>query len=173
MKKQVLIFIFAIMSFGSLQAKPNTDKNVTPPSGWRIATYEDVIDSWAEYDSPNKVIADFNGDGRDDVAQILLNKNGIGYKVVAEVTTGNDLTRFTLDESSDFQAQTQAIELAEPSDQVWDSACEKGYWECEPNEIRKFKIAKPSIMHCYIEKACSIFMWSDLNQGFTKVVFSD
>lgn len=159
-----------LISSNIVNAKPI---NVTPPEGWSVATYEDAIDDWAEYDSPNKVVADFNGDGKDDVAQILLSNKGMGYRVIAEVTTGNTITQYTLDDSQDTRPQTQSIDLAEPSNEVWESACQKGYWDCEDGEIRQFKITKPSIMHCYIEKACVLYMWSDRNNNFTKIRFSD
>lgn len=143
------------------------------PDGWRIATQEDAIDDWAVHNSPNKVIADFNGDGKNDSAEILIGNKGHGYLVLAQISEGSEVKSFNLDEGVDGVAQTQSIHLAEPSNEVWESACQKGYWDCAENEIRQFKITKPSIMHCYIEKACTIYMWSDRNKNFTKIPLSD
>lgn len=171
MKALIATSLLVIILTGCVTSKNTTDLNI--PDGWRVATKEDAIDDWAVYNSPNRVVADFNGDGKNDLAEILIGNKGQGYLVLAQMSDGSEIKSFKLDEDVNGVAQTQSIHLAEPSDEVWESACQKGYWDCAENEIRQFKIIKPSLMHCYIEKACTVYMWSDRNKNFTKIRLSD
>lgn len=166
----ILFFLISFLLIGCV----NSNKDVNAPVGWRIADKEDSIDDWARFDSPNKIINDFNSDGYKDVAQILLNKDSsTGYKFIVEMGGSKKSKQFNLMEGENVSPQSISIVLLKPSDKVWDSACSKGYWDCESGEIRQFKITKPSIQFCYIESACTVFIWSDRNNNFTKIPISD
>jgi hypothetical protein len=80
---------------------------------------------------------------------------------------------FKLTDRDDLPPQSVAIELAEPSNEIWKSACGKGYWDCEIGEPSAFKINHPSIMFCYIESACTIYMWDSERLTFKEITFSD
>lgn len=168
--RKILITILLI----GLTGCASNPKNVVTPEGWRIADKEDAIDDWARFDSPNKIIDDFNGDKKADIAQILLNQNSkTGFKFVVDMSNENKIQQFQLIEMDGVSPQSVAIELLKPSNEVWESACAKGYWDCEPDEIRQFKITRPSIQFCYIESACTVFLWSDRNREFIKIPLSD
>lgn len=168
--KKIFISILLVGLVGCV----STSKNVIAPEGWRIADQEDDIDDWARFDSPNKIIDDFNGDKKADIAQILLKQDSKnGFKFVVDMNYENKIQQFQLVEMDGVNPQSVSIELLKPSDELWESACSKGYWDCEPNEIRQFKIVRPSIQFCYIESACTVFMWSDRNHDFIKVPLSD
>lgn len=153
---------------------PSNAVHASIPEGWRVADSEDEIDDWARFNSPNKITADFNGDGKQDLAQILLSTTkDKGYKLIVQMNVNDQVRVFNLDQRDDIAAQSMAVELAEPSNEVWESACQKGYWECADNEIRQFKITKPSIQFCYIESSCSVYMWSDRKQDFINIPLSD
>lgn len=89
------------------------------PEGWRVADSEDEIDDWARFNSPNKITADFNGDGKQDLAKILLSttKNK-GYKLIVQMNLNDQMRVFNLDQRDDIAAQSMAVELAEPSNEV-------------------------------------------------------
>lgn len=168
MKFMILGLIFCLAACAS-----NT-RNVALTDGWRVADKEDAVDDWARFNSPNKIIDDFNGDGKADIAQILINENSkTGFKLVVEVSGIDKINQFKLVENPEIAAQSTAIELLNPSNEVWESACSKGYWDCEKDEIRQFKITKPSIQFCYIESACTVFLWSDRNKEFIEIPISD
>lgn len=140
-------------------------------SEWRLPDKEDAINDWARFDSPNKIINDFNGDGKRDVAQIFLKKDSnTGYMLNVDLSDGKT---YTLEQNDNITPQSVSIELVEPSNEAWESACAKGYWDCAMGEIRQFKISKPSIQFCYIESSCTIFMWSDRASEFTRIPLSD
>lgn len=143
--------------------------------GWREADVEDEINGWAEYDSkPYSVVADFDNDGVEDIAKILLPKVlNKGVKIVAVVSNQNNPKQVVLEESIEFTPQEYTISLAEPSETVWESACGKGYYDCKEGEIARFKIRNPSIYMNYSESYATIFMWSHKNQEFINIPLTD
>lgn len=142
---------------------------------WRGATIEDEFNDWTLLDSAHTIMADFDNDGIEDIAKILLpTKSNKGFKVVSVVSNSpNNPKQFTLEYSDEIKAQNITIEEAKVSNEIWESACEKGYWDCKEDEIRKFKIRNPSIYLCYVESSCKVFMWSHKKQEFTEVILSD
>lgn len=171
MKK--ILFSFALLTY-SILGCANMLPYIQYGADWREATVEDEINEWAEM-SAHTVIADFDADGIKDVAKILLPKQSYqGFKVVSMVSNSpNEPKIFTLEAHDEIMAQSITISEAETSDKVWESACEKGYWECQVGEIRKFKIRNPSIYLCYEQASCKIFMWSHAKQEFIEVIMSD
>lgn len=170
---RVYFWVFTFVALTGC-AQHSVIENVKTPDNWRIATQEDAINDWARFNSPNKIVDDFNADGQLDVAQILLKDDSSnGFNLLVDVSDGNQRKQFSLESSAQLSAQNFAIELLKPSEEVWESACAKGYWDCEPNEIRQFKITKPSIQFCYIESACTIYLWSDRKKEFSKIPLSD
>lgn len=166
-------------------AQPSTTKSVQTgfevPYGYRLPTKSDITGDWKRFNAPNHLEADFNGDGIKDEAYLLPKKGSkLGYGVFvslnkskAAIQSGRDFQMFKLTGSDDMQPQSFAIELAEPSDEIWKSACGKGYWECKTGEPSAFKINQPSIMFCYIESACTMYMWDSKKLTFKEIPFSD
>lgn len=151
------------------------------PYGYRLPTKADNTGDWKRFDGPNHLTADFNGDGIEDEAYILPKEGSkLGYGVFVSITkenagiqSGRKFQMFKLTADEDMQPQSFAIELAEPSNKVWETACGKGYWDCEIGEPAEVKITKPSIMFCYIESACSLYLWDTNRLSFKKIQFSD
>lgn len=151
------------------------------PNGYRLPTKADITGDWKTFNAPNHVKADFNGDGIEDEAYLLPKKGSkLGYGVFvslnkskAAIQSGRKFQMFKLTDRDDMSPQSFAIELAEPSNEIWKSACGKGYWDCEIGEPSAFKINHPSIMFCYIESACTIYMWDSKILTFKEIIFSD
>ena len=167
------------LSFGVSLSAIAADFEV--PDGYRMPTKADIVDDWKRFDAPNHLKADFNGDGIEDEAYILPRKNSkLGYgvfvsinKVHSGIQSGRKFQVFKLTSRDDMQPQSFAIELAEPSNEIWETACGKGYWECEIGEPAEFRIKNPSIMFCYIESACTMYMWDSDKLSFKEIRFSD
>ena len=151
------------------------------PDGYRLPTKADIVNDWKRFNAPNHLKADFNGDGIIDEAYILPKKGSkLGYGVFvainkkqAGIQSGRKFQMFKLTADDDMRPQSFAIELAEPSNKVWETACGKGYWDCEIGEPAEVKITKPSIMFCYIESACTMYMWDSDKLSFKEIRFSD
>lgn len=151
------------------------------PDGYRLPTKADITGDWKRFDAPNHLKADFNGDGIEDEAYILPKKGSkLGYGVFvsinkgkAGIQSGRKFQMFKLTTDDDMQPQSFAIEIAEPSNKVWETACGKGYWECGIGEPAEVKITNPSIMFCYIESACTMYLWDSDKLSFKEIRFSD
>ncbi len=151
------------------------------PSGYRLPTKADITGDWKRFDAPNHLKADFNGDGIEDEAYILPKKGSrLGYGVFVSMSkankniqAGHEFQMFKLTDSNDMSPQSFAIELAEPSNKIWKTACGKGYWECGVDEPAEIKITKPSIMFCYIESACTLYLSGKDKSSFKEIQFSD
>lgn len=144
------------------------------PDGYRLPTKADVVGDWKRFDAPNNLKADFNGDGIVDEAYILPKKSSnVGYGVFVSMSKANEFQMFKLTDSDDMSPQSFAIELAEPSNKIWKTACGKGSWECEIDEPAEIKITKPSVMFCYIESACTIYLLGNDKSSFKEIKFSD
>ena len=151
------------------------------PYGYRLPTKSDITGDWKQFNAPNHLEADFNGDGIKDEAYILPKEGSkLGYGVFVSINkanggiqTGRKFQMFKLTSRDDMQPQSFAIELEKPSDEVWETACGKGYWECEIGEPAEFQIKNSSIMFCYIESACTMYMWDSDRLSFKEIQFSD
>lgn len=151
------------------------------PDGYRLPTKTDIVGDWKRFDAPNHLKDDFNGDGIEDEAYILPRRGSkLGYgvfvsinKAKAGIQSGRKFQMFKLTARDDMQPQSFAIELVKPSNKIWETACGKGYWECELGEPAEVKITNPSIMFCYIESACTMYMWDNDKQSFKEIRFSD
>ena len=151
------------------------------PYGYRLPTKSDITGDWKQFNAPNHLEADFNGDGIKDEAYILPKEGSkLGYGVFVSINkanggiqTGRKFQMFKLTSRDDMQPQSFAIELENPSNEIWETACGKGYWECEIGEPAEFQIKNPSIMFCYIESACTMYMWDSDKLSFKEIQFSD
>lgn len=164
------------------QQSTNSEKpTFEVPLGYRLPTKADNTNDWKRFDGPNHVTADFNGDGFEDEAYILPKKDlnaGFGVfvsinKSKAAIQSGRKFQMFKLITIDDMSPQSFAIELAEPSKEVWKTACGKGYWKCAIGEPVAVKVNNPSIMFCYIESACTIYMWDSDKLNFKEIKISD
>ena len=150
------------------------------PEGYRLPTKNDIFGDWERFDAPNHLKADFNSDGIEDEAYILPRKGSdVGYgafvsmsKVNKNIQAGHEFQMFKLI-YGDISPQSFAIELAEPSNETWKTACGKGYWDCGIDEPDEIKITRPSIMFCYIESACEIYLLGEDRESFKKIALSD
>ena len=151
------------------------------PYGYRLPTKADITGDWKRFNAPNHLKADFNGDGIKDEAYILPKEGSkLGYGVFVSINkanggiqTGRKFQMFKLTSRDDMQPQSFAIELEKPSNEIWETACGKGYWECGIGEPAEFQIKNPSIMFCYIESACTMYMWDSNKLSFKEIQFSD
>jgi hypothetical protein len=161
----LLVLLLPFSAFAQLQ----------PPFGYRFPSEKDIIDDWKELKSPIQVNADFNGDGIEDHAWILLKQNGSGWGVFVFMGRKNGEPRIIkLEEYNGASpAQSYGISLALPSNTIWKTACGKGYFECKPGEPAEIQITLPSIEFCLIGSSCYLFMWNKGLGSFRKIQSSD
>ena len=143
------------------------------PSGWREPTREEASGSWRQK-SPTrflKVEGDFNGDGRLDVAQILVDPSTRKFGLFVKFgSAGQWQLLLALDLT--FLGR-YGIDYVKPG--KYETACGKGYgnWACAHNEPDWLQLSHPGIDLFYTESSDSIYFWDQPSKKFRKVVMSD
>jgi len=152
---------------------------VVPPDGWRLPTEAEMADEPLRNESPTKnaiVVADFNGDGKQDYAYLfkstkfsgegllvkLSSPQGYVWKVIAQTDWGDKYPSVEL---------AMGIDLAKPG--RYETACSKGYWACKAGEPKSLKLTKAGLLHFRFESAASIWYWDGKTREFRQVWISD
>jgi hypothetical protein len=135
-----------------------------PPPGWRYP---------AERSYSFHLRADFNGDGILDEASILLSEKGPGWGVFVFLGAKDGHMRVTSleTEPGTLSARDFGIRIAEPG--VYETACGKGYFDCNPSEPTMLKLQHPAIDLFQNEGANSFFWWDAATGQFRRTWMSD
>ncbi|MBN1397978.1 MAG: hypothetical protein JXA06_08095 [Bacteroidetes bacterium] len=147
------------------------------PPGWRHPNEKDIILDWKDfqksYSKPYFASADFNGDDLIDEAWILFkdSSNIWGLFVFLKVK-GETYRTIPLDiDSSGNRAQRMGISIVAPGE--YQTACGKGYWECEDGETPTIILKYPSLDFFVFESANSFFFWNNELDNFRRIWISD
>lgn len=152
---------------------------IEPPNGWRLPTDKELSGEPLREKSPTKnakVIHDLNSDGKADHAFLfkstefsgegllvyLSSPGGYSWEVLSEIDWGKKYPIVDL---------VMGIDAAEPGE--YETACGKGYWECEKNEPETLILKAPGIWHFKFESAASIWYWNEDSNEFIPVSISD
>ncbi|HSA33092.1 MAG TPA: FG-GAP repeat protein [bacterium] len=165
--RNALIFVFVLNFSGLLSAA-----DIKIPDGYREATPKDYVHEEGNFpkgNPPIKVTADFNGDGKQDIAVILIKSDGNGWALF--VLLANQKTMLKLDEVTEKAPPHMGIDLVKPG--TIKTACAKGYWECKPDEPLELKLTLPAINYFMFESANSLFFWDKKSGAFKRVWISD
>ena len=146
------------------------------PPGWRVAEKSDysaenlsVINNRV----PNHVNADFNGDGINDDAWILINETESKYGLFILLSKkGGDHKRANL---AEYRKETEklymGISLMKPG--KYKTACGKGYGDCGPNDPKVIVLRNPGIDFFAFESGDSVFYWNANKKEFIRIWLSD
>lgn len=151
------------------------------PEGWRFATKDELKTppiNWRE-ESPSKFTkaeADFNGDGKTDIAYLAKSTEYSGQGLLVRLSSKNKYEWLVLDEIK-WGAEypnvdlSMGIEIAEP--QNMKTACGKGYWECSGIEKPEITLKNPGINYYKFASASSVFYWDSTRMKFIRIWTSD
>ncbi|MGH9783386.1 MAG: hypothetical protein ACRD88_04305 [Terriglobia bacterium] len=148
-----------------------------PPAGFRYPTEADRSLDWKTFEArlptPFHAQADLNGDGLPDHAWILLRKSGKGWGLFVFIGQKGERPAVLKLEEDNGQtaAQRLGVHIVEPGE--YDTACGKGYWDCEPDEPEKLKLVLPAIDFFTFESANSYFWWNAESKKFARTWMSD
>jgi len=151
-----------------------------PPSGWRYPGEADYKGDWKEFrkeiPEPFHVHADFNGDGLDDDAWILISTKDSSWGLFVFLSRQGKtpevmkLMGSTLVEP-DERLQGYGIKLVPPGKFV--TACGKGHWECGPGEPKTLELTNPAINFFHYESFEWYYYWSKTTRTFKSISISD
>jgi hypothetical protein len=144
------------------------------PTGWRRANLAERASPWRRK-SPTRffrVEGDFDGDGRTDVAELLMNPTQKKFAVFVKLAGTQKWQR--LGDAGDLGALDRfAIDLVKPG--RYETACGKGYDDslCAHGELDYLVLSHPAIDFIYTESADSIFYWDQKTKAFREIAMSD
>jgi hypothetical protein len=123
---------------------------------------------------PNQFLVvkgDFNGDGVPDKAFLLVNQHThkLGFVVCLTTTTGCDWHRLEVMEIAFLDVM--GIALVKPGE--YETACGKGYWECDKDEPEKLKTKRDAVEFFKDESASSVYVYNTMKHKFISVATSD
>jgi hypothetical protein len=144
------------------------------PPGWRIPTSQELAIEVGWEEAPNhaqSISADFDGDKKEDLAQLLLNdaKNKMALFVML---SSRNFSPLLLDEMADKRTiHVMGIGVADPGE--YKTACGKGYWKCEKNDPELLHLKYSAIDYFKAESANSFFVWNQNLSRFDRIWMSD
>lgn len=168
--KFVSVVIFVIVTLPSCHKD-----NMFFPQGWRVPVSSEINDDWRKKDINKYLIisGDFNDDGVNDEARILVREDGSGLGLFAFVSQADRIFKpYLLDEIKDMRF-IHAMGIMKVSQGLYKTACGKGYWACGPNEVPEILITNDAIDYFKTESANSYFYWDKGGKTFKRIWISD
>lgn len=144
------------------------------PAGWRRANASEKSPAWRRK-SPTRffrVDGDFDGDGKTDVAELLINPGEKKFAIFVKLVSTQKWQM--LGEPGDLGVLDRfAIDFVKPG--KYETACGKGYDDsfCPHAEPDYLVLSHPAIDFIYTESADSIFYWDRKTKAFREIAMSD
>jgi GH18 family chitinase len=143
------------------------------PTGWTKPASKLTRQDFRQKD-PNHflvVTGDFNGDGVQDKAMLLVNQRTqkLGFFVCLTTETGCDWHRL---EVMDI-AFLDVMGIAKVKPGQYDTACGKGYWECGKDEPEKLSTKRDAVEFFKDESASSVYVYNPKTRKFISIATSD
>jgi hypothetical protein len=143
------------------------------PAGWTKPPAK-LTDQAFRQKNPNHflvVTGDFNGDGIQDKALLLINQRTqkLGFFVCLTTATGCDWHRLEVMEIAFLGVM--GIAKTEPGE--YETACGKGYWECGKDEPQKLSTKRDAVELFKDESASSVYYYNPKARRFVSVATSD
>ena len=162
--RTVALFLAGLAAFCSAQQ---------PPAGWTKPPANLLGQDFRKKD-PNHfsvVKGDFNGDGVQDKALLLINQRAqkMGFFVCVAIPTGCAWHRL---EVMDI-AFLDVMGIAKVKLGRYQTACGKGYWECAKDEPEQLKTKRDAVEFFKDESASSVYFYHPVKREFVSVVTSD
>ena len=131
-------------------------------SSWRTPGQNDLgqDSSWRMEDPDLYLIAkaDFDGDGKEDVAHLLINDKENKVGLFVRLSSRKKAEPLLLEEIDDKNTiEIMGVEVAKPG--AYRTACGKGYWPCEKGEPAQLRLHRAAIDFFRFESANSYFIW--------------
>jgi len=144
-------------------------------SGWRTPNKSELtIDSSLRKEGAISLLtakADFDGDGKQDEASLLINdkENKMGLFVELSSQPGKKIKLDEIDNKS--WIEVMGITVAKPG--KYKTACGKGYFDCQKGEPEELNLKLPAIDYFKEGSANSFFIWDKKTKQFKRIWMSD
>ncbi|MDH3975809.1 MAG: hypothetical protein OEV42_16165 [Deltaproteobacteria bacterium] len=164
----ILIILFLSITF-SVMAKPSL------PEGWRLPTEKETSNEFMWRDEDEKrylsVVADFNGDGNEDKAFLLMNDNKDSMGLFVLLSHGDSYEKYQLGEL-EGTSWIEVMGITDVKAGKYKTACGLGYFECSPGESEELTLKNPAIDFFTFGSVNSFFYWNEAEGEFERVWMS-
>ena len=163
----VLLLMFLTVVAGASNAQ------LILPEGWRAPKAQELAltdNTWRNSSREKYLVvrADFDGDGKEDQAQLLVNADGTTYGLFILLGSG---AAVVLDSKDVNSLTTMGIDKLPPG--THKTACGKGYGNCKAGEPESVRLRNPGVLYFQTEGAKSVFFWSVSDRTFRRLWLSD
>lgn len=146
------------------------------PDGWRLPVPSDYTEFDRKYFDeglPNKVSADFNGDGVTDIAWILVSQRGDKSALFVGLGKSDGGYKVIKLDTNLLHSNILNMGISEANPGKYQTACGKGYWDCGENDFPEVNLELSGINYYTFESAASVVFWSHRTHSFERVWTSD
>lgn len=145
-----------------------------PPVGWRRPSQAEAADKWRQKSRTRFLVvrADFDGDGKLDDAELLVNPSAKQFALFVRLASKKQWE--LIDKPFDVGSLDRfGIDLVKPG--KYETACGKGYgdYACAHGEPDLLKLSNPAIDFFYTESSDRIFYWDSNTKAFREILMSD
>jgi len=145
------------------------------PTGWTESRGKLFDQTWRSK-SPDRflrVAADFNGDGIEDKARLMVNQNTGRIGLWVALTLGDRATNdILLDEVADASVGSQmGIALVGPG--TYKTGCGKGYWNCDSTESPEITVRGAALRYFKEQSAESYWVCDSTVNSMRRIWMSD
>ena len=139
---------------------------------YRLPEAADLTGDWAAHQDSWRAEADFNGDGREDLAILLPRRQGVGLKLVVLLSWATETPTAVVVLKADVAPDTMGLAVAPPG--RYTTAVGKGYdfgpGSHDPPEII---LTFPALNFFRFESASVFWRWDEKKERFQSIQMSD
>ena len=165
-----LVLGAGLAAAGSIPVARNV--GVAIPAGWRAPTTVELgTRGSSRAGSGIVVFGDFNCDGREDEAALLVTTDGSRGALFAFISEPSGLRMKLLFERDARGIKGVTISRVSPG--RYPTMCSKGYYACAPGEAKNITLRCDAIDENYSERADVYYYWDLKTKSFQAVQMSD
>jgi hypothetical protein len=145
------------------------------PVGWRKPVPSEVPGAWRKKSPTQFLVAkgDFDGDGKDDIAEILVDLPGKHFGLFVKLAAAGEWQPLDAGQGDVKDLAEFGISPAKPG--KYKTACGKGYgdYACSHGEPELLELSRSAVDYFYNESSDFIFYWDISANRFVKIQMSD
>ena len=137
---------------------------------FRVAEARDLVGNWEDHRGAYRAQADFDGDGSDDQAALLVRRKGPGFRLIVVLSVRSEKPVVLVLEDQSWAAQGFGLDVAPPGS--YKTARGKGY-SVGASDPAQIELSLPAINRYHFESQNGFWFWDRGAKKFRFVQMSD